>query len=265
MSLIFALLFGAFIIMPLIFVSSVLQRYAEYFYIAAGVSIFAATLIWMFWNTKKSTKLYTLSCMVGGILIVVFKISSWDMKRVDNTIDQECTSRLEQVAETMHRIKPENRFQRSIAIGKASTYPQCNTQVEQWLIDDFYNLDANEEFTEADMEAAFQLHQRLAKPGKICGESDKYEYAYAGIQVRRLGLAGAAQMIRAYIPVDEYNSCTNHYIYLVKNRCAGVWKDRCAAELPRDALEEINKKYKIEELTTLINSVWSNTAATQPL
>ena len=251
------------VIYPFVIIFWVVQKYTIYFLMTAVILTVVVSVIAIRWKTSTRKelwdKLYTLSLLVLSVFAVVFFIGLWSMNRANDAIDVECNSRLEQVKEVMSQLNHENKFQASIAIGAAAKYPVCQAKVDTWLLEYFYNIDSHIELSAVELEAAWQLYQRVAKPRDKC-ESDYLDNAYKRIQVRRLGPAGAVKMIREYGSLDEWNACRQSYIYQLQQRCEGVWKGRCAIELPREALEDIARNHEVENaLPDLIKAVWGVT------
>jgi hypothetical protein len=251
------------VIYPFVIIFWVVQKYTIYFLMTAVILTVVVSVIAIRWKTPTRKemwdKVYTLSLLVVSVFVVVFLIGLWSMNRTNHAIDVECNSRLEQVKDVMGQLSHESKFQTSMDIGAAAKYPACQTKVDTWLLEYFYNIDSNTELSVAELEAAWQLYQRVTKPRYRC-ESDYLDNAYTRIQVRRLGPAGAVKMIREYGSLDEWNACRQSYLYQLRQRCEGVWKDRCAIELPREALEDVARNHKAEnELADLIKAVWGVT------
>lgn len=247
-------------IYPLIIFYTVVIQYALPLAITAVVTLLLLMVWWRRWPTATSTatgsKFCALAVVALAVFMVAFDIAKWDLQREKTSPDTDCVATLAEAKTLLDQPDLPDRLFRVLAMGEAVQQGRCKNALERVVLERFYSLDANEEFTSTDMDAAWKLHQRLSPAGHVC-EPDFYDYAYGGIQVRRLGPAGVAQVLAFYAAAAPTSAaCLNNYVELVRARCMGVWQLRCRAELPKDFLEAFAQEHDTVKLRALIDDVW---------
>jgi hypothetical protein len=221
--------------------------------IVALVASIVAFIIGHFWKTSTpaATKSKRLK-LVGGVFAVVILSVVFGMIRFINdefAPTREITSKEKEIAKLMARINSKDRFSAAIKIADSGKTDEVTRRLYETVVDAFATADyQQEDISDEDLEALENAHAKRRGPSPAT-RSCQFNKFSATLYLKRSGPADVYQTIGQYPANAKYCPARSQYIESVLLRCheSGLWRGRCAKELPLEQLATLRSDPDVGE------------------